>query len=389
MEEDKKIAIFSDLHLGMENYGSITEDGIHSRFKDFRNTFFSFIDKVRDEDVDIVVFGGDAFKTRNPKPYQLHAFMAGLGALTREGISVIAITGNHDIYKTEGYISILKTLEFVGVQVITKPSLCFKKGVPILALPFMYDDGWLEIAKDGEDNITNIINDTIDSLLSTIKTDKKIIGVGHYGIEGAMLGGENGLITTKNMSLPRSIFRKYDNIQWFMGHYHRRQKIAKNIECIGSMDRVDFGEATEDKGFILGEYSDGDFNYDFIENNIRHMEKINIQLENSGEDEDIVEKVVNYLEEGSIYWVIINCDADDLSRAKLIKRRIEKEIFDMDLFLSRVDIESGEYEKKDFGDVKLESLEEEMDGFIKGKFSNRYDRLKNKHNDLVSEVGEE
>ena len=57
---------FADIHIGMENYGHIdSATGINSRVIDFLRRFDEVIDYGLARDVDLVVFAGDAFKTRD------------------------------------------------------------------------------------------------------------------------------------------------------------------------------------------------------------------------------------------------------------------------------------------------------------------------------------
>src|SRR5512143_1227592 len=60
---------FADIHIGMENYGHIDSGtGINSRVIDFLRRFDEVIDYGLSHDVDLVIFAGDAFKTRDPSP---------------------------------------------------------------------------------------------------------------------------------------------------------------------------------------------------------------------------------------------------------------------------------------------------------------------------------
>lgn len=58
-----KILHFSDLHLGMENYGHIDHTtGLSSRFQDWQKALDDMIAIANKDDVDVVIFSGDAFK---------------------------------------------------------------------------------------------------------------------------------------------------------------------------------------------------------------------------------------------------------------------------------------------------------------------------------------
>jgi len=57
----------ADLHIGMENYGQIDPaTGINGRVMDFLRRFSAVIDYALDNEVDLFLFAGDAYKTRDP-----------------------------------------------------------------------------------------------------------------------------------------------------------------------------------------------------------------------------------------------------------------------------------------------------------------------------------
>jgi exonuclease SbcD len=69
MTEPIHVLHFSDLHIGMESYGRTDPDtGVSTRVRDFLRRMDEMIDYARDHDVDLAVFAGDAFKSRNPTP---------------------------------------------------------------------------------------------------------------------------------------------------------------------------------------------------------------------------------------------------------------------------------------------------------------------------------
>ena len=64
-----KILHFADLHLGVENYGRLDpQTGLSTRLADFLRCFDFLVDHAAHHDVDLALFAGDAFKTRDPSP---------------------------------------------------------------------------------------------------------------------------------------------------------------------------------------------------------------------------------------------------------------------------------------------------------------------------------
>ena len=64
-----KLLHTADIHIGMENYGRIDPaTGINARVMDFLRRLSDVADYAIEQGVDIFVFAGDAYKTRDPNP---------------------------------------------------------------------------------------------------------------------------------------------------------------------------------------------------------------------------------------------------------------------------------------------------------------------------------
>jgi exonuclease SbcD len=111
---------FADLHVGMENYGQLDpQTGISSRIRDFLDRLDEIVDFAIDHDADLVVFAGDAFKTRDPDPTQQREFARRIKKLA-DRIPVFMLVGNHDIPGIAARatsIDIFRTLEVGNIMV--------------------------------------------------------------------------------------------------------------------------------------------------------------------------------------------------------------------------------------------------------------------------------
>ena len=64
-----KLLHTADIHIGMENYGRIDPaTGINARVMDFLRRLSDIGDYAIEQGVDVFVFAGDAYKTRDPNP---------------------------------------------------------------------------------------------------------------------------------------------------------------------------------------------------------------------------------------------------------------------------------------------------------------------------------
>ena len=88
----------ADLHLGMENYGRIDPaTGLNGRVMDFLRRLSQVVDYALDNEVDLVLFAGDVYKTRDPNSTYRREFARRIKRLSDGGISVVLLVGNHDL----------------------------------------------------------------------------------------------------------------------------------------------------------------------------------------------------------------------------------------------------------------------------------------------------
>ena len=93
-----RILHFSDVHIGVESYGSTDPDtGLSTRLMDFLATFDEVVDFALDNSVDLVLFAGDAYKSRDPSQTHQREFARRIARLSREGVPVFLLVGNHDL----------------------------------------------------------------------------------------------------------------------------------------------------------------------------------------------------------------------------------------------------------------------------------------------------
>lgn len=255
-----KLLHFSDIHIGMENYSKLDpETGISTALLDFFKTFDFIVEKAFEENVDAVIFAGDAYKTRDPNPTQQRGFGERIARLAKR-IPVILVIGNHDTPNAEGKantLDIYSALEIDNVWVSRKPEILqipTKSGVlQVVTLPWLHKNDYKTIAEK------------LKLLYEKIKPDSPAILVSHAEIEGATYGSEKGLAIGSDVTIPLPLFQDKRLSYVALGHIHKHQVLSKKplIVYSGSPQRIDFGEEKEEKGICLVEIED---------NNTRHSE---------------------------------------------------------------------------------------------------------------------
>src|SRR5512136_1270116 len=121
MPQSIRVLHTADLHIGMENYGRIDPaTGIHGRVIDFLRRLDEVIEYGLAREVDLVIFAGDAFKTRDPNSTYQREFARRIKRLSEAGVPTVLLVGNHDLpamEKKATSLDIFRTLAVPNVVV--------------------------------------------------------------------------------------------------------------------------------------------------------------------------------------------------------------------------------------------------------------------------------
>jgi exonuclease SbcD len=263
-----KIVHFGDLHLGVETYGRLDPaTGLSSRLLDFLAALDQVVDYAIENKADLVLFCGDAYKSREPTPTQQREFARRINHLAKEGIPVFLLTGNHDLPNAFGRATateIFDTLAIQKVYVSSRPDiyrLPVSNGeLQIVSLPWLRRSALLSREETKNLNFREI-NERLEHVLTNIitanvqKLDPKLPAIlaAHVWVVGAKVGSESSMtIGQEHTLLPGSIAHPaFDYIA--LGHIHRHQVVHENPPVVyaGSLERLNFSEETDEKGFYV------------------------------------------------------------------------------------------------------------------------------------------
>ncbi len=265
-----KILHFADLHLGVESYGRIDPDtGLPTRLLDFLSALDQVIDYALENKVDLVLFCGDAYKTREPTQTQQREFAKRINRLSTSGIPIFLLIGNHDLPNAIGRATtteIFDTLAVKNVYVSNRPDIYqipTNGGViQIASLPWLRRSALL--SKEETKNLDfDQINQGLQQVLTNIiaantpKLDPKLPSIlaAHVWVSGAQVGSERSMTIGQEHALLLSnvAHPAFDYIA--LGHIHKHQVLSDNPPVVypGSLERLDFGEEEDTKGFYLVE----------------------------------------------------------------------------------------------------------------------------------------
>ncbi len=272
-----KILHFADAHIDMANYGRHDPvTGLPLRVLDFLKSLDTIVDTAIAEKVDLVLFAGDAYKDRNPAPTFQREWGRRVMRLSRAGIPTLLLVGNHDTSPALGRAHTLdpfSTLEVPNVLVLDHPAFLqpadlWDLPLQVIAIPWVSRAGLManqeisavnlqEVNEAVEERLTAIVHNSLD------EADPKlpVILTAHASVQGAVYGGERTVMLGSDLVLPGSLVRDPRLDYVALGHIHKSQNLNENahppVIYPGSIERVDFGEAADDKFFVIAHVEKG------------------------------------------------------------------------------------------------------------------------------------
>lgn len=346
-----KVLHTADIHIGIENYGYVNpETGLNTRMEDFLRSFDIIVNHAIDNDFDLVIFAGDAFKVQSPTSTQQREFAKRINRLSEAKIPTILLAGNHDLSNKYGEataMDVYGTLKIENVYVCERPNFLTietKNGsIQIIAIPYVSKSGMLtneDYKLKSAEDVDRILVKKIEDLIRaySIKADKTIptILTFHTGIDQAKLGAERDLMAGKTFSVPLAVVAKkelgFDYVA--LGHIHKHQVLCQEplVVYSGSIERVDFGEEKEEKGFVTLEVEKGNTTYQFIKLPARKFITITLDVtESENPNEDIFNAINKHdLKEAIVRlrYTILNTKAHEI-QTKNIRELLDTAFFAM------------------------------------------------------------
>ena len=266
-----KILHTADIHLGTNTYGRIDPaTGLNTRLMDFRRCFEFMVQRGLDEDIDVFLFCGDAYRTASPTPTQQQQFAECLKPIADAKIPIVLITGNHDHPISFGKASSIDIFGFLtgDVHIFRKPgsSLIQTKSGPLqlLALPWPVRSVLLAgkaYRKMSPDELCEAIEqkytEYVKNKAAQLNPDLPTVLAGHFSVVGCIAGGSESsslmlyepVLSPAQLSLP-----PIDYVA--LGHIHHFQNCAADpqdtpVVYSSSIERVTFNERNSRKGFVL------------------------------------------------------------------------------------------------------------------------------------------
>ena len=340
----------ADLHIGFP-----LKNG-ENNFN-FQNTLDFVIEKAKEYKVDLVVIAGDVFHKRDPEVRDEKLFARFVNALAESNIEILIVTGNHEgapFRERSIHLDLYNELPLKFIHISKMPEVITIKGVNFITLPYPFKTNILskeEYRDKSEDEVLNILNRTllslVDELISEVNGGKNIL-VAHMPVSEGVIGFEQYINFSKELPLSIEELDRSNIIYYALGHLHKNQilksrKYEHTFAYPGSLDRLDFGEENDPKGFFFVEVEDSLKAIEFIENPFARK-FYTIQIENDSSFDNInFEKIKD-----SIVRVVVKGNLEDEGKLRTLIDKLKNSAY---VFTQVID-------ERDTGTVVLSSVSE-------------------------------
>jgi exonuclease SbcD len=315
---------FADIHVGMENYGGLDPaTGVNRRVLDFLDRFDDLIDYGLAHDVDLVIFAGDAYKRRRPSPTYQRAFARRVKRLADAGVPVVLLVGNHDLptmVQKASSVDIFSTLDVPNVTVASAEAvhrIKTKRGpVQVATVPYpvrqrllTHDDFRGLSIEELDEALQRIVTENIEALKQKLNPSLPAVLTAHLSVSNATYGSERSVMIGRDAVVLKSAL---DDAAWdyvALGHVHKHQSLNEDnqppIVYAGSLERVDFGEEGDSKGFCWVELGCGktaETRWEFVEVNARTFVTIRADVR---ETDDPLEALAQEIERHDVEEAVV------------------------------------------------------------------------------------
>ncbi|MBK6712910.1 MAG: exonuclease SbcCD subunit D [Chloroflexi bacterium] len=296
-----RVLHFADAHIDIANYGRHdSETALPIRVMDFLAALDQIVETAVSEPVDLVIFAGDAYKDRNPQPTFQREWGKRMMRLSQAGIPTLLLVGNHDVSPATGRAHTLHeftTLQVPHIHVADTIRLFGPEelgvAAQIIAVPWVSTSRFMayeELADKAREEILtaaeDVVAERVARLIAAADPNLPLILTAHASVQGAVFGSERAVMLGHELVLSGSLVndKRLDYVA--LGHIHKHQALSAKgshppIVYPGSIERIDFGEAKEQKGFVLATIGRGQTEWQFKKLKTRRFIDIKIDSANA------------------------------------------------------------------------------------------------------------
>jgi len=248
----------SDWHLGRTFHGQ-------SLLADQESVLSALADLAVTHAVDVVLISGDLYDRAVPSPEAVQCATRVLGRIRAAGISIVAISGNHDSAPRLGAFS-----DFLAAGGLHLRTAAARVGEPVLLadahgqiafypVPYLEPDlvrgNWeLPAPASHQQVLTRALTQARADLAGRPRGTRSVV-LAHAFVVGAIAGGSERSIAVGGVeSVSADVFDGFDYVA--LGHLHGAQAVTERVRYCGSPLPYAFSEAGHRKSVLLVDLDD-------------------------------------------------------------------------------------------------------------------------------------
>jgi exonuclease SbcD len=219
--------------------------------------------------------------------------------LSQAKIPTVLLVGNHDVAPAAGRANTLqefKTLQVPHIHMANRIALLgpdeLNCPVQIITVPWVSRSQLMtreetagkslnDVLQQIEERVTEYVQRLIEEAADP---DLPLILTAHASVGGAKYGSERAVMLGHELVLSNNIIRDQRLDYVALGHIHKHQTVHEGHPPAvypGSIERIDFGEVKEQKGFVIAEVSKGKTDWHFIKLHTRRFVDIELITESA------------------------------------------------------------------------------------------------------------
>jgi len=246
-----RTAVCADLHLNNSNFGRMDKNGLSFRTKDFIAGFEFFVDYCLSTKPDRAIILGDVYDNSNPQNPVRRFLNRMLKCLSRAGIKVEILVGNHDACFFSHALQPVEEADFKNVRVHYEASLVIDEDCAMMFLPHTQE---VERRETSHKFLCREFGAKNSAAIAQAKSDGlSVMALGHFGICGVEMNDGIFNHNKEDVSINDLAALNADII--LLGHYHMDQElvIPGTIRSmyVGSLERSTFNDKSIEKSFVV------------------------------------------------------------------------------------------------------------------------------------------
>ena len=247
-----RIAVLSDSHIDHNVHGLNAHAAWEAATK-----------WIAEHGAELAIIAGDMFHTGYSKGVALNVAADGFARMTKAGVPVLVVVGNHEWIGYEAGASPSSTGKCLPVElldsipkvrVLRRPKLVSVPGSDLVVAAIPWPEPG-QGAREVESAVARIAD-------NALKHDGPRIAVAHAAVEGATVKtqrgseldlwrfGEEPVVSLNAIDIPEAFGRTV------LGHVHRRQALSDTCGYVGSTECMSFSDEGMAKGFSVFEWDE-------------------------------------------------------------------------------------------------------------------------------------